>query len=524
MRRNSAGSSRRALAVLDRQENTEAAVIFSLSILGCAATLYFEGFQQLHSLAQAHRGWQLEKLSTVLLFFGVALAVFGTRRVVQQRQERKRRLAAERRARSLAYRDTLTKLPNRRQFEQELFAALKSGENSELTVVLADVNGFQAVNDMYGHAGGDAALAQIAARLKARVPGDVTLARFGDDEFAFCLRDGSDTATHMADLIADVLSEPVQVGNEKRTLGVTMGLARSGSQSNTVGEILRRAHVALYRAKSTHASRCFFDPDMDVHIQERSILEKDLRAALGTSAIHPYYQPIIDLETGQIVSFEALARWTHPERGPISPALFIPVADDLGLIDELTGQLFGQACRDATTWPPEVSLSFNFSPSQLRDISFSESVLAILRDTGLAAHRLEAEVTEGALVADLEAAREVLGALRQVGVRIVMDDFGTGYSSLYHLRQLRFDKLKIDRSFVQEINRDGESKVIVRAIAGMGKGLDLLLTAEGIETNEQALGVMAHGIHQAQGFLYGRAMPAGEARRLLSASEQLAAA
>jgi EAL domain-containing protein (putative c-di-GMP-specific phosphodiesterase class I) len=214
----------------------------------------------------------------------------------------------------------------------------------------------------------------------------------------------------------------------------------------------------------------------------------------------------------------------HAQKGPISPTVFIPIAEDLGLIDDLTGHLFGIACRDAASWPEFVSLSFNFSPSQLKDPRLAGRVLATMKSVGLAPSRLDAEVTEGALISDLNAARRVLQSLRAAGVRIVMDDFGIGFSSLFHLRELRFDKIKIDRSFVQTLRAGSDSNVIVRAIIGMSQGLGLTVTAEGIETVEQALAMSKMGAQQAQGFLFSHPMPAGEVLRILAATDLAAAA
>jgi EAL domain-containing protein (putative c-di-GMP-specific phosphodiesterase class I) len=258
---------------------------------------------------------------------------------------------------------------------------------------------------------------------------------------------------------------------------------------------------------------------MDAHVRERSLMEKDLRAAIGGLEIQPYYQPIVDLKSRRIVGFESLARWRHPVSGLISPNTFIPLAEELGLMDLVSGQLFGDACRDAATWPDDVSLSFNFSPSQLGDRSFADAVLAVMNNAGLPAHRLEAEITESALVTDLDATRHAIQTLRTAGVRIVIDDFGTGYSSLSHLYELRFDKLKIDRRFIQELGISAESDVFMRAIVGLCGGLNLCVTAEGVETEGQATAAFRHGVQQAQGFLFGKAVPASAALQLLSAPE-----
>jgi EAL domain-containing protein (putative c-di-GMP-specific phosphodiesterase class I) len=280
----------------------------------------------------------------------------------------------------------------------------------------------------------------------------------------------------------------------------------------TVDELLRCA-------RNSQIECCFFDPKMDAHVRERSLLEKDLRAAIGGYDIRPYYQPVVDLKSRRIVSFESLARWHHPMNGLVMPDTFIPIAEELGIIDILSGQLFGDACRDAATWPEYISLSFKFSPTQLSDRNFAQDVLAILSVTGLPPYRLEAEITESAVVADFQATRHAIETLRNSGVRIVIDDFGTGYSGLSQLYELRFDKLKIDKRFIQELGKSTECDIFVRAIFGLCKGLDLCVTAEGIETAAQADAAFQHGAHHGQGFLFGQAVPASAVLQVLSGSQ-----
>jgi diguanylate cyclase (GGDEF)-like protein len=500
----------------DHREMTEAAVILSASVIACVLTIHVGGLNQIYSLSRGDDAFTFGDFNTVVLFFGVALAAFGIRRIASQRYEARRRIAAERYAHSLALRDPLTRLSNRRHFEHELGTLLAQDSKQGATVLLIDLNGFQTLNELFGHTGGDACLVQAAARLRERVGGQGYLARFGDDQFALCLAGAdADTATRIALAMVESLKEPFIIGSETQSIDVTIGIAQTKSEQLTHVEILRRAHVALNRALSTNTKCCFFDEEMDSRIRARSVLEHDLKAAILKNEIRPFYQPIVDLGSGHIVAFEALARWTHAERGPISPGVFVPLADDLGLIDELTEQLFRIACRDAASWPEHVSLSFNFSPTQLKDKTLASRTLAIMHGAGLLPHRLDAEVTEGSLVEDLATARQVLESLRAAGARIVMDDFGTGFSSLYHLREMRFDKLKIDRSFVQNLGAGLEGDVIVRAIVGMSQGLGLTVTAEGIETTEQAAAISKIGAQQGQGYLFSRAIPIGEARHLL---------
>ena len=495
------------------REITDALVILSMSIIFYMAVADWGGLSILHEVL----GTRVEKPS-FLYFCGTALVVFSIRRIGDQRRERAKRLAAEHHAHTISMRDPLTQLPNRRQFQNDVNNALKSSRNV-MSVLLLGLDQFKRLNEVYGHLGCDEALLQVGSRIRDCANSGDIFARIGDDEFALCLAGGDpETACKIACSLVQIVKKPVQIGIDQHNIGASVGIAQAGRGHVTVDELLRCAHIALSRARSGHTEYCFFDPKMDAHIRERSLLEKDLRAAIGGDAIRPYYQPIVDLKSGRIVSFESLGRWQNPVSGLILPDTFIPLAEELGMLDIVSGQLFGDACRDAVTWPDDVSLTFNFSPSQLSDRTFASAVLTVLNDTGLPAHRLEAEITESALVEDLEATRHAIQTLRNSGVRIAIDDFGTGYSSLYHLYELRFDKLKIDRRFIQELTTSGESQIFMRAIIGLCKGLNLSVTAEGVETEAQAVAAFQHGVHQAQGFLYGKAVPAAEVLPLLSAS------
>jgi len=507
-----------ALSTETGRELTDVLVIFSISIVAYKVLADWGGMALLHLVL----GTQAETPS-FLYFFGMALVVFSLRRIGDQRSERAKRLAAEQNAQNLTMRDPLTQLPNRRKFQSDVSAALKKSEN-KMSVLLLGLDQFKKLNEVYGHVGCDEALLQVGARIRERAASGDIFARIGDDEFALCVAGGDpDSARRIACTLVEAVKQPVQIGIEQHSLGASVGIAQTGRGHATVDELLRCAHVALSRARSIHTEYCFFDPKMDAHIRERSLLEKDLRAAIGGNALRPYYQPIVDLKTRRIVSLESLARWHNPVTGLILPDTFIPLAEEIGILDVVSGQLFGDACRDAVTWPEDISLTFNFSPSQFSDRSFADAILTILHDTGLPPHRLEAEITESALVEDLEATRHAIQTLRNSGVRIVIDDFGTGYSSLYHLYELRFDKLKIDKRFIQELVTTGESAVFIRAMVGLCRGLNLSVTAEGVETEPQAASALGHGIDQAQGFLFGKAVPAAQVPHLLAAPERLVA-
>jgi len=456
---------------------------------------------------------QPEELPLIGMVLSVGLLIFAWRRSREQKRETRMRIAAEQHARELAMLDPLTGLPNRRQFLEQLTAALASPPRAggAHALLILDLNGFKQVNDVYGHGAGDEVLITVGERLMGAVRHGELVARLGGDEFAVLAQHlaGPEAATSIAFRIIEALETPIQAGDTAHTLGAGIGVAMLPILEGTPEEAMRRADVALYKAKADpRSSLRFFDENMDRHVRERELLERELRAAMGTEDIQPFFQPLVDLKTKKVVGFEALARWTHKELGNIPPDRFIPIAEDSGLIHVLSDQLLRQACRAARTWPETIMLSFNISPVQLTDRTLGLRVLSILGETGLLPTRLEVEITESALVRDIEAAKEVLGSLRDAGVRIALDDFGTGYSSLYHLRNFKIDAIKIDRSFVDRMGVERESAEIVSALVGLGRGLGMTVIAEGIEGNAQDAELQAQGCQQGQGFLFGQAVSA----------------
>jgi predicted signal transduction protein with EAL and GGDEF domain len=363
----------------------------------------------------------------------------------------------------------------------------------------------------------------VASRLSRAVRSGDMVARLGGDEFAVLATQlsGPEAATGLALRIIEELKAPVRAGGRDHIVGSAIGIALSPQDGADPAELLRKADIALYRAKGQGRSAMrFFEPEMDAHVRERDHMERELRTAVEAGTITPHYQPLVDLKTGKVQAFEALARWTHVEMGAIEPARFIPLAEDCGLIGPLTDTLLAHACADAAQWPAHVKLAFNISPVMLHDPGFALRIMGVLGRAGLPPRRLELEITESALVRDMDAAQTALGALRELGVSIALDDFGTGYSSLYHLRNFKLDKIKIDRSFVDAMATDPESAAIVRALVGLGAGLGLAVTAEGVETEEQRHMLTGQGCVQGQGFLYSEAMTADDATALLASRKQ----
>jgi diguanylate cyclase (GGDEF)-like protein len=447
----------------------------------------------------------------------LGLLALSWRFLLLQRREVARRVEAEQHARELAMQDALTGLPNRRRFDQDLKDAMCAPPRSHgaHALLLLDLNGFKRVNDLYGHGIGDEVLINIAMRLRRAARQQDLVARFGGDEFAILAREvsGAEDATNIALRIIKEFDQPLATGPLQHHVGLGIGIALFPQDAPSEIELLRRADIALCRAKDekpTSASR-FFDADMDARTQERDLIERDLAGAIVNGDVRPHYQALIDLQKNRIAGFEALARWQHATLGNVPPDRFIPVAESCGLMGELTDHLLRQAARDATRWPDELTLAFNISPSQLKERTLGLRILTVLADAGLSPRRLEIELTESALVSDLAGAQDAVMALRGAGVRIALDDFGTGYSSLYHLRNFKIDKIKIDRSFVDSMEREPEAFALVRALLGFGRGLGLTVTAEGVEKPAQAIALQQEGCQQAQGYLYSRAISAGDA-------------
>jgi diguanylate cyclase (GGDEF)-like protein len=453
----------------------------------------------------------------------VLVLYLGWRRVRAQEREIGLRIAAERRAHELAHTDPLTGLPNRRAFESALHAtvALPRGPNEVHAVLMLDLNGFKNVNDVYGHSEGDEVLAAVARRLQLLGREYDVVARLGGDEFAVVARHltGPEGATNIALRILKDFETPVRVGSLQHRIGAGIGVALIPRDGEEPDDVLRKADIALYRAKSEIGSSVrFFEEEMDRHVRERESIERELAASVGTDALRPWYQPIVDLKSGETVAFEALARWSHSALGEVPPERFIPIAESSGLIRELSDWLLRCAAHDAMAWPDHVTLSFNISPAQLRDRTLALRILSILAESGLSPRRLEIEITESAIVHDLEAAKDVLTALRDAGISIAIDDFGTGYSSLYHLRHFHIDRIKIDRSFIHAMSSEVESAAIVRALAGLAHGLGLVVTAEGIEASDELEALKLQGCEQGQGFLFSHAVPAAQARAMFAKS------
>lgn len=440
--------------------------------------------------------------------FGLcAAAVYRSNKL---RKAVRARDVAQLEAAAVARHDSMTGLANRRYFKELLDRRLSRGDQSSSTaVLLLDLDRFKPINDIHGHAAGDAVLCTVAERLRALLPAGSIAARLGGDEFALALDFGRDldvVSRMSAEIIAD-LSRPILWGTSKLEIACTIGIAvKTGSEHDTE-LLLHAADVAMYEGKKDgRGTYRFFRKEMDEVLKARAKLEHELRVGIDSGQFEPFFQPLVSLVDKELTGFEVLARWRHPTRGLLAPDSFIAVAEETGMIGDLCWSLLRQACMDARSWPSHLQLAVNISPQQLQDRRLPEHIMAILDETGFAPERLEVEITETALIADLEAARSALLALRKLGIRIALDDFGTGYSSLYHLSELKFDKLKIDRSYVAWLADGEERSKLVDAIITLSASLGMRTTAEGIETASSMTWLVGQGCTYGQGYFFGKPM------------------
>ena len=417
----------------------------------------------------------------------------------------------------MAHHDALTDLANRVLLNDRLEYALGRVQHGEMVAVHhLDLDQFKAVNDTFGHPCGDKLLRIVAERLRALVGEADTIARMGGDEFVIVqatIADPAD-ATSLAQRVIDALSEPYDIDGQQAVIGVSIGISVGPGDGSNPDKLLRNADLALYRAKSDgRGTFRFFEPAMDLQMQTRRIMEQDLRKALPAGEFELHYQPVVNLASKEISGFEALIRWNHPSKGMISPADFIPLAEEIGFIVPMGEWVIRQACATAAQWPDDLHVAVNISAIQFRSPGLMQVIVSALAASGLAPTRLEIEITESVLLHNKEATLAVLHQLRALGIRIAMDDFGTGYSSLTYLQSFPFDKIKIDRSFVKNITENSSSLNIVRAVAALANGMGMTATAEGVETAEQLHSIASEGCTEMQGFLFSRPLPAAEIER-----------
>jgi diguanylate cyclase (GGDEF)-like protein/PAS domain S-box-containing protein len=434
------------------------------------------------------------------------------------------RRRAEARITHLAHYDALTELPNRTLFHERLKHELSHlVPGRQLAVLYIDIDEFKSVNDSLGHMIGDQLLKSVASSLAGCTRKTDFVARLGGDEFAIVQTgiDDLDDVMMLVGRIFQAIRAPYQCLGHQVTTDASIGIALAPRDGSDIDQILKNADLAMYAAKAAgRRTYRFFEADMEAEVRARRSLEMDLRQALVDGGFEVYYQPCLDLQTNAITGCEALVRWRHPQRGMISPAEFIPLAEDTGLINQLGEWVLTTACKEAASWPGHVRLAVNVSPVQFRSGTLALKVMTTLADTGLAASRLELEITEAVLIRDDEAALAVLHDLRALGVRIALDDFGTGYSSLSYLQRFPFDKIKIDRCFITDIAEPEGSSSIVRAVVNIAADRHMTTTAEGVETEQQRDLLRELGCSEMQGYLFSPPKPAADIRPLLFADRQ----
>jgi diguanylate cyclase (GGDEF)-like protein len=388
-----------------------------------------------------------------------------------------------------------------------------------LAVLCLDLDNFKDVNDTLGHPFGDKLLCQVGERLSGCLGEGDSVARLGGDEFAILHGRASqdDDATALLQRIIEAVSAPFDLDGHQVVVGVSVGVSVAPTDSVDPDQLIKNADMALYRAKvEGRRNYRFFEPEMDARLQARRALEIDLRKAITEGEFELYFQPLVNLESQAISSFEALIRWNHPKRGIVLPKDFVPLAEVTGLIVPIGEWVLRRACQEAVGWPNEVRVAVNLSPVQFRTPGLVETVVNALAHSGLSSDRLQLEITESVLLLNNDSTLDTLHRLRALGVRISMDDFGTGYSSLSYLRSFPFDKIKIDRSFVQGLESNKEARAIIRAVVRLGSSLGMTTTVEGIETQEELDHMKREGCTEAQGFYFSKPCPAKEVPALLT--------
>jgi diguanylate cyclase (GGDEF)-like protein len=448
-----------------------------------------------------------------------------TKDLVQANQQLRREMEQRERSQEtivyLAHHDALTGLGNRLLFHKQLSDAVvhRQRHGGNLAVLFIDLDGFKNINDTLGHGTGDAVLKHLACRLRNALRESDKIGRLGGDEFAI-IQFGDEQPNEAAALarrLIELIESPVSIDNQRLVIGASIGIAVADGDYQNPDQLLRAADLAMYRAKAGGRGQFrFFEPEFDRQAQERRDLELGLRAAVARDALEIHYQPLVNLRTGQINGFEALARWEDPQRGFVSPSTFIPLAEEIGLIVTIGERVLKRACKEAASWPQYMTVAVNLSPVQFQSGHLVSAVEDALAASGLPPNRLELEITESIFLENSESNLALLSELRDLGVRISMDDFGTGYSSLSYLRSFSFDKIKIDKSFIRDISTSQSSVAIVRAVCGLARSFGACTTAEGVETDDQLTRIRAEGCSEVQGHIFSRPVPAAEIPALLA--------
>jgi diguanylate cyclase len=462
----------------------------------------------------------LDRLLPIAVFSAIAIVLFAWLAYVHVTRVTDNMLKSEERAQHLAGHDTLSGLPNRLRYTEHLTALLArcEADGGGLAVLFIDLDKFKEVNDTYGHAAGDQVLVGCAERMANQLRANDVLARFGGDEFAV-IQTGVKSA-HDSELLArrliDAIRPAFQIGEAEAYVGASIGVALAPENGTDAAELMRLADIAMYRAKNEGRNRaCFFEQRMDDTLRLRKVIEDDLRHAIARNELELHYQPQVSADGSRIIGIEALVRWRHPQHGVIPPMEFIGIAEERGIIIQLGEWVIRRACLDASKWG-DITVACNVSAIQFRQTDFVQSVSNALADTNFDPARLELELTESIVMTDADKAEESMMDLRAMGVKLALDDFGTGYSSLIYLRRFAFDKIKLDKSFLDSLEDTGESAILVHSVVHLGRALGLTVTAEGVETAEQQRFLQAVGCHLLQGYLFSRPVTAQQIDEMLA--------
>jgi len=507
-----------------RLTNARLEALVLILLISAVMMLVWNGNTFFHNLKIAGLYSREIQVASTALTLNVALILFGWRRYVDLQHEAENMVEHERRVAVLASTDPTTGLYNRKGFSDRAdgLAREAAAADKRLVIVSIHIHRFKTINDSHGFEVGDHLLHNLASLLREEYGADGCIARVSGDEFAVALiADATDSATADVEALVDrsvrSLSRPFMVDDRIIQVTAFAGIASADADCR-IPDLLRRADIAMDRAHSGKLSRpVWFDGGMERALIAQSEVEQGIRFGLEHRQFVPFFEPQVDLESGEIVGFEVLARWNHPLSGMIAPDVFIPVAEEVGLIGQLSEQVITSALRAAAPWDPEIKISVNISPKQLSDGWLAQRIVKILAETGFPAERLVVEITESSLFADVDFARSTAASLKNQGIRLALDDFGTGFSSLAHLRLLPFDFIKIDRSFVANLHEKKESAAIVRAVTTLAGALSVPVLIEGIENEAALRAVVGLGCAVGQGWYLGKPMPADEARDLLRA-------
>ena len=485
----------------------DAVWIFVFSSVFFFVAVQVEASDYVRAFAERYERWQVDEFLTTLMVLPFVLVVYAIRRLIDARSELARRTAAELTASNMAQQDALTGLPNRRKAHAELARALAKASDRPITLMAVDLNRFKPVNDLYGHAVGDELLQAVGQRLVKAAGPSAIVSRLGGDEFCVQLEDctSDDLRVARTEAISSVFDRPFELSQVTVTVGASIGVAATDDPDMNMDALMAQADAAMYRSKASGRNGFgFFEAGMELAALRRAKIEAELRRALEEDRIEAHFQPLVRLADREVIGFEALARWRLRDGDYRFPDEFISIAEETGLISDVFFAVLKHAARTARNWPATMRFATNVSAVQFNDPWLVERILQTLIEEGVTPGRLEIEVTEAALLADFELARNVIWSMKNQGIHVSLDDFGTGYSSLRHLSELPFETLKIDRSYIEKLSKDPAAQTIVRTVTSMAHNLGLKVTAEGIETESNARNVTAFGCDIGQGFLYGR--------------------